>query len=882
VRDDVNANDGGWWSAISPYLDQALEMSPGERTAWLQSMRESDPARASQLEAILAQHQQLAREGFLERSPSVAAASDTLIGTLVGVYTLVRPIGEGGMGTVWLAERRDGEIQQQVAVKFLGPGQRPAWRERFLRERQLLASLSHASIVHVIDAGHTSDGRPYLVMEYVDGRPIDVYSATLPLADRLRLFLGVCDAVSHAHQRLIVHRDLKPTNILVDAAGRPKLLDFGIARLINDTDSLTLTAERLLTPQYASPEQLQGTPQTTATDIYSLGAVLYTLLTGRTPHEGDRRATRAADVDVVPPSRRQPDLPVDVDYVIRKAMREEPNDRYGSVDAFAADVRALLESRPVAARAGDRWYRARTFVRRNRLQLTAAGMVLASLSGGLYVANRQRLIAQERFQQVRSIANQFIALDEELRSVPGTTRARSRIVSESLNYLAALAPEAGGDTELALDIGSAYLQVARVQGVPFVSNLGRFSAAEESLRHADEFVDAVLTADPDNRKALLASAQIAHDRMALVGMQNRLEDGLEQARLAGGRLERLLRHQPLTPAEINAATQIYSNVAVAYQNNNRFEEANRYSKRAIEISAGVDAARQRRASAFGTFALGLRRVGDMSGALQASQQSRRLLEALAADGDQAFNLTTALWREGLILGEDNAPNLNRPADALSAFRRALAIVEDQAAQDAADYRSRARIAILSREIGNILLHSDPVQALSVYDHALARLHEATNNAQTPREESDLLAYSSYAARAAGNAPDAKRRIDRSFDLLRKTEQYPADVIEPDTEPYHAVRALADHQAATGHPEPALEIYQQLLAKVVNWKPNPEHDLRDAATMSQLWSESARLLRQLGRPAEASVFDARRRELWTAWEHAHPDNEFVRGQLAAAG
>jgi serine/threonine protein kinase len=865
---------GGWWKAVSPYLDQALELAPEDRSAWLRSIRERDPAAASAIEAALDEHHRLEQEQFLEQSFAAVLPDGPAAGAAIGAYTLVRPIGAGGMGTVWLAERHDGEIQHQAAVKFLagGGGERASWRERFLRERQLLASLNHPSIVHVIDAGRTANGRPYLVMEYVDGQPIDVYAANLPLAERLQLFRRICDGVSHAHQHLVIHRDLKPNNVLVDQSGQPKLLDFGIAKLLGEGGTATKTVDRLLTPQYASPEQLRGAAETTATDIYSLGAVLYRLATGRTPHEGRDRIAGTRD-EVVAASRTTTGLPADLDYVIRKAMRDEPGARYRSVDALSADVNALLQSRPVEARAGDRWYRARTFVRRNRLQLTAAALVLLSLSSGLYAANRQRLIAQGRFQQVRAIANQFIALDEELRFIPGTTKARNRIVSESLAYLSSLGRDARGDAGLALEIGNAYLQVARVQGIPFIPNLGRVADAEDTLRRADTFVDAVLAAQPDNREALLASAQIAHDRMALIDLQRRHDEAFAQARRAAAQLDRLVRRAPLTPEEVNAATQIYSNVAVAYQNSNRFDEANAYSQRAIAISVGVDAARMRRASALGVLGIGLRRVGDLMGALSASQESRRLLESIN-NGDVAFNLTTALWREGDILGEDGAPNVNRPADALVAFRRALMIIEDLANRDASDSRSRLRVALLTREIGNILRHSDPAEALRVYDHGLKRLHEVRPSVRTAVEEAAMLADSSYAARAAGNIRDAQRRIDTSFELLHKAEMYPADDVEPDTEPYMALRALADQYSATGAPERALQQYQELLAKVMNWKPHPESDLRDAATLADLWGHCARLLREMGRADEAKALDMRQRDLWAAWRRTHSDSPFI--------
>jgi serine/threonine-protein kinase len=313
-----------------------------------------------------------------------------------------------------LGERSDGEIQQKVAVKLLNAeAGRPDWRDRFLKERQLLASLNHPSVVRVMDAGHTDDGQPFLIMEHVEGTPIDIRAAELPLRDRLTLFLRVCEGVSHAHGRLIIHRDLKPSNILVDRSGQPKLLDFGIAKLLGETGDATRPAERLLTPNYASPEQLRGEVQTTATDIYSLGAILYKLLTGRSPHESDTHTSNAMDViagtrEIQAPSRLNPDAATDLDYVVCKALRIEPEERYPSVEAFANDICAFLESRPVQARSGNAWYRTRKFLSRRWVPVTASALVIASLSVGLYVANRESTIAQHRFSDVRQLANKLI------------------------------------------------------------------------------------------------------------------------------------------------------------------------------------------------------------------------------------------------------------------------------------------------------------------------------------------------------------------------------------------------------------------------------------------------------------------------------------------
>lgn len=282
--------------------------------------------------------------------------ADRLEPRYCGAFRLVRLLGSGGMGTVYLAERCDGEIEQRVAIKLLrADSDRPEWRDRFLRERQLLAYLNHPSIARLLDAGHTDDRRPYLVMEYVDGVAIDEYAASLDVPAKLKLFLVVCDGVSHAHRHFIIHRDLKPSNILVDSAGHPKLLDFGIAKLINVIADKTQTVERLLTPNYASPEQLRGDTQTAATDIYSLGAVLYKLLAGVSPRESSTamNQTAAEGNNISAPKRLKSDLPCDIDYILQKALHDDPCKRYASVDTFADDIRAILDSRPLQARADD-------------------------------------------------------------------------------------------------------------------------------------------------------------------------------------------------------------------------------------------------------------------------------------------------------------------------------------------------------------------------------------------------------------------------------------------------------------------------------------------------------------------------------------------------
>ena len=373
---------------------------------------------------------------------------------------------------MYLAERVDGEVEQRVAIKVIGQRRfEPAFVDRFLKERQILATLSHSAIARLLDVGHTADGQPYLAMEYVDGVPIDAYAVKLDLRGKLELFLKVCAAVSYAHRNLIIHRDLKPSNILVENSGEPKLLDFGIAKIIDATVDQTLTQEAILTPAFASPEQVRGTAQATTSDVYSLGAVLYQLLTGQSPHAISAQSHHAIELAVClaepeAPSRVNTALPRDLDFIILKALRKEPEERYASVDALADDIRAFLESRPVRARRGNAWYAGRKFLRRYWVPVGAAAAMICSLSAGLFIANRERVIAQRHFLEVRQLANKLFDIDALARQLPGSTKTRQLIVDTSLEYLGRLSADAKSDPGLALEVGNAYMWVARVQGVP--------------------------------------------------------------------------------------------------------------------------------------------------------------------------------------------------------------------------------------------------------------------------------------------------------------------------------------------------------------------------------------------------------------------------------
>ncbi len=342
-------------------------------------------------------------------------------------YTLIERLGEGGMGQVWLAEREDGAVRQRVALKLLR-GATPSGSElsRFIAEGRILASLSHPNIAHLIDAGSGSDGMPFLAMEHVDGERLDRWCSQrdLPLRTRIELFIKVCTAVEYAHARLIIHRDLKPTNILVNRDGEPKLLDFGIARLLDaDVGGNATTELSAMTMAYASPEQVRAEPLGTATDIYSLGVVLYELVAGVRPFDHitteHDRSNAIISGEIVPPSRNsrmrstttsperaaatpQRRIPADIDAIVLKALRREPAQRYASVREFADDLRRFLSARPVLARRGQRMYRVQRFVQRNRWPLAAAAALLAI--GTAFVVERERQLRRIEIERDRAAA----------------------------------------------------------------------------------------------------------------------------------------------------------------------------------------------------------------------------------------------------------------------------------------------------------------------------------------------------------------------------------------------------------------------------------------------------------------------------------------------
>jgi eukaryotic-like serine/threonine-protein kinase len=532
------------WQRIRGVYEEVSCLALSERSSFLDRTCADDSELRREVESLLGYEDRV--ESIFLKMPAAdligAAVAEApvpcRIGRRIGVYEIAEEIGHGGMGEVYRAARVDGQYEKQVAVKLVRGGYDSRLiLERFRHERQILATLDHPNIARLIDGGTTEEGTPYLVMELIEGLPIDQYCEehNLSLNERLHLFEYVCSAVQYAHQRLVIHRDIKPSNILVTVEGVPKLLDFGIAKILDPSAGLETTLVRPMTPEYASPEQIRGDPITTASDVYSLGVLLYRLLTGRSPYRVDtRNATEhARAVSEIEPERPsvvisrptmlgangQTPRPIggsphsakmrrllkgDLDNIVLKCLRKEPDRRYVSADKLQEDIYRHLQGLPVLAAPDSLLYRTRKFIQRNKVGVTAAALVLLAIVGAVSVSLRQAQIAEQqrrraekRFEDIRKLANSLIfEIHDSIEALPGATPSRKLLLDRAVEYLDNLSQDASGDLNLQRELAWAYERLATVQGDTTQSNLGQVSAAEESHRKAMALFEAVAKANP--------------------------------------------------------------------------------------------------------------------------------------------------------------------------------------------------------------------------------------------------------------------------------------------------------------------------------------------------------------------------------------------------
>ena len=748
------------WVKVRGILEQALEIAPEGRPAFLESACSGDRALRQEVDSLIASHER-ARTDFLELgafAPAVAggasAAAESLAGKRIGAYQIVEEIGAGGMGSVYRATRADDQYRKQVAIKLVRGGLGDAFRrQRFRAERQILANLDHPNIARLVDGGALEDGQPYVVMEYVQGQPIDQFcdSREWSLSARLRLFRTVCSAVTYAHQHLVIHRDLKPANILVTEAGEPKLLDFGIAKILDadaasGTGNATVTELRLMTPEYASPEQVRGEPMTTASDVYSLGVVLYGLLTGQRPYPGSSRvpheiaqavceaqpekpstAIYRADAAASPPRgnkeklRRR--LRGDLDNIVLKALRKEPERRYASVEQFSEDIRRHLKGLPVLARPDTFWYRGGKFVNRHKAAVLAAALAIAALLAGMvmtlretYVARAERARAEQRFNDVRALANSLLfEVHDAIQNLPGSTAARKLIVNRALRYLDALATEAKGNLSLHRELAAAYRKVGDVQGGFREANLGDTAGALASYRKSLAILEAVTAADPSNveaqRELIRAHGKLG-DLLALTGDR---AGAIQQSKELLAIAERLSAADPANQADKVNLARAYLDYGFKRADKEQWQAALQDCQKAIPLLESVVAAGDKKSRRL--LALAYSRNGDLlsrfahrhAESIAMHRKAIDLVQSMLLEDPDNVDLRRIEAWEILLTGDEFGVE-GDAAGALEKYRTTVKKLQALAAADVNDAQVQILIAIATGRVGSAFLQQGNARA----------------------------------------------------------------------------------------------------------------------------------------------------------------------------
>jgi non-specific serine/threonine protein kinase/serine/threonine-protein kinase len=743
------------WQRVKEILNQALDTPEADRAAFLEQACNGDREVRAEVESLLASHAEAGE--FIEPAPPVAPAPvpDSLrTGTDIGPYRIVQLIAEGGMGAVYQAVRVDDLYRKVVAIKIIRRGVHDAYaRRHFDTERQILAHLDHPAIAKLLDGGTTSDGRPYFVMDFIAGTPIDEYcdAHKLGLRQRLALFQTVCAAVHYAHQNLVIHRDIKPPNILITEEGAVKLLDFGIAKLL-DPDALgldqTLTTLQAITPEYASPEQLSGGQITTASDVYALGVLLFRMLSGRRPYALDSRgleqlwdhvrnraprrpseAVRVEEEDGVtremiaaargaPPERLERQLVGDLDTILLMALRKEPERRYCSAEQFSADIRRHLEGHPVTARPDTIRYRAGKFIRRHRAAVAALTLAAASLVAGIIttswqarVANRERLRAERRFQEVRGLARSVLfELHDSIVALPGSTQTRELLVKRAQQYLDSLADETGSDASLQRERAAAYERIGDVLGLPTQANLGQSAQALVSYRKALDIEKQLAQNDPKDASLQMDMAR-AHNRVCRVlqstgAFQESLQACLDAKRIHGEQSS-LHPNDAAVSAELAATCQ---NLAGAYSSLGDWQRSEAERSTALRVFDELHRAHPESdtylyelATAYHRMAGLQEQLAQYSDGYANAQRAVALFDELSArhpkDLRQRLDWTFAEQRLGSIL--ISIGNLDA---ALDAFERVIPIREQLCALDPKDARAQSNLSNSHAAMGVVLLN----------------------------------------------------------------------------------------------------------------------------------------------------------------------------------
>jgi tRNA A-37 threonylcarbamoyl transferase component Bud32/tetratricopeptide (TPR) repeat protein len=791
------SHDMARWERVKALLAAALEQPPHERQAFIERASAGDPALRAELGTLVAAAgaaesllDEPAADTAVEAPPHQPAPPG--IGRRVGAYRLLSLLGSGGMGQVYQAERADGQYHQQVAVKLMHQGlERAGLEARFKAERRILASLDHPHLAKVMDGGITDDGVPYFVMELVAGEPIDAYchARSLPVEERLRLFRTVCQVVHYAHRQGVVHRDLKPANILVTRDGVVKLVDFGIARQITAPAPETVALPRVMTLEYASPEQVRAEPATPASDVFSLGVVLYRLLSGTGPYPAgaagsDYELSKAiCETEPAPPSQRASERPLrkrlrgDLDAVALMALRKNPAHRYPSAEALADDVFRHLEGLPVQARRGAWSYRAGRFVLRHRAAVGAALVANLALVAGLsfaayqaYEATHQRARAERHFASVRKLANVFIFdVYKAIERVPGSLVARKKLLDTAINYLEELRPDASADPALQLELAAGYRQVGDIQGASSMSNFGQRPKAMESYRHAQQLAGALAVAGNPHRLSAMHELVLLHTRIGgllddeakFAEAQATHEEGVRIARA-------LTAAAPANAAYQRALGNQYIYLAQMYFHNDddtRFHETSKLAEEQLKtvlslMPQDVDVVANLAA------VYGLRGLQLMGEDLAPEQQARGLAEirkgiaamAPAYERNPDHLVLAPNYAKMLSHAGDALLRMGRRAEAVEFQRRSLEIEQRLLLRSPNDVRSIKGVGEAQASLAETLIDIGDADGAVAAAEAAVRVHGRLPPTELQSVRTEY--YVGWALYVAGNALHLRARQGR--------------------------------------------------------------------------------------------------------------------------
>ena len=806
------------WPLAKAIVAQALEQPEIERASFVEERCDGFPDLKAEVDSLIDAHVRAGR--FIDEPfvPSVAETdaddaegpSALRPGTEVGSYRLLKEIGRGGMGTVYLAERADRAFDKHVAIKIVaGHVAPPELIRRFLEERRILATLDHPNIARVLDAGATADGLPFVVMEYVDGTAIDVHcqERQLPIRRRLTMFRQVCDAVHHAHQRLIVHRDIKPANILVTPDGVPKLLDFGIAKLLEEGRVRSDTAIRAFTPESASPEQLRSEPVTVTSDVYSLGALLYRLLTDQKVFD----FSSSSDSEIVRMiCEREPVAPGeaiarsgrtgarvdrDLDWIALKALRKEPDRRYVSVAQLSEDCERYLTGKPVLAGPDTLGYRTTKFLRRHWVGASAAAaiVVTVAVAGTALYYSQQR--AERRFNDVRQLANTLVGeLYDSIAEVSGTTSARQLLVTRALGYLDALSREAGGDTSLKVDLADAYQKIGDVQGNPYVANLGDVAGARASYGKLVDLRSSIHQALASGQSAIALG--MAHSRIGDLDLaQGKYAEAVESYQRALAHLDEARGGDGSADDAAEDRSRVQGRRGVALTWAGRREEAKAALLEAIRLLQLLNdrpgsSRVVRRGLAVHHANLGdvYHYEGDFERGLESHQRATAIARALLAETPDAItakrDLVMMLARVGGGLIE-----LGRHDDAVRATEESIAIEEQMVKADPQNVQFQFDLADM---YGNLAMSQRATRRL---DEALRSIqHSLQISEGAAAKNPDFLAHRfNYAGtlRQLGLILGDRGATDEAIRAFRQSIEVFASLPADQRDPKQSLAATAD-------------------------------------------------------------------------------------------